>query len=116
MTVDTDTITFINGSSTTMGGGIETYTLGLSPLQGALAWIITLVTIICLAGLQVLASGLSDPAVKTLRMSLMYGGIWAVLSVLTWSLIISIPIFGGIIWLALTVIYAIGVFQKMGGN
>jgi hypothetical protein len=45
-----------------------------------------------------------------------YLGTWGLFSLLSYDLILGIPIFGMIIWFILTFIYALGVIKKYTGG
>lgn len=90
--------------------------LNIDPIIGATAIIITIATFGAIIGIQILASGLSPESVKVLIIAIAYTGIWIVLSVLASPLIVDIEIFGSLIYVSLTIVYVIGVIQKIGGN
>jgi len=112
------TITFFN---IILGANLGTYNagttyavnVGISPITGALAIIIALVAVAVLVGIQVLGSGISEQSVHTIIVVIGYASIWGVFSVLTLNLIISIELFGWLIYLTLTIIYMIGVMNKI---
>ena len=86
-------------------------------LEGAIAVIIVVAVVGIGFGINVLGSGLSETSVKLIVSALAYTGIWLLLSVLSSPLLFSIEVFGGIIYIALTLGYTIGVVNKMtGGN
>lgn len=82
-------------------------------LQGAIVILIAITVGIAFVGIKVLGSGLSDPSVRVIITATVYTGLWLVLSVLASSLIFSIEIFGNIIYVILTIIYVIGVIEKI---
>lgn len=69
-----------------------------------------------LIGLNVLGSGLSPFSVKIIWNGIVYYGLWTVFSVLGFNAITSLPIFGLFVWFILTLVYTLGVFNKMGGE
>ena len=85
----------------------------IDELQGAIVILIAITVGIAFVGIKVLGSGLSDPSVKVIITATVYTGLWLVLSVLASSLIFSIEIFGAIIYVVLTIIYVIGVIEKI---
>ncbi|MFX0069874.1 MAG: hypothetical protein ACFFAO_02180 [Candidatus Hermodarchaeota archaeon] len=87
--------------------------VGIDAITGALAVIIVLIAIAVLVGIQVLGSGISEQSVKTIIIITGYASLWGIFSVLSINLIISIEIFGYIIYIGLTIIYAIGVMNKL---
>lgn len=87
--------------------------VGIDEYMGALAIIIALIAATSLVGISCLGSGLSDPSVRFIVLGVAYGSLWGVISVLSLNLIIDIEIFGAIIYAFLSMIYTIGVIQKM---
>ena len=73
----------------------------------------TIIGIALITGIQVLASGLSPASVRVILLITAYTGAWAALSVLVFNLIVSIEIFGSVIYIILTVAYVVGVIQKI---
>lgn len=65
------------------------------------------------AGIQVLGSGGSVLTQELIIKSIMYVGFWGALTVVTSSMFFMVPIFGGLIYLALTVCYAIGFISDL---
>jgi len=88
-------------------------TIGIDSLTGALAIIIVLISIAVIVGIQILGSGISEQSVRTIIIIVGYGSIWGFFSVLSLNLIISIEIFGWIIYIILSIIYTIGVMNKI---
>lgn len=83
---------------------------------GFIALIVTLIVVGVLAGIQVLGSGLSDSSVKLIYSSTVWFGLWGVFSGLTFVLFVSLQIAGLIMWFGLTLIYALGFFDKTTGG
>lgn len=111
-------ITFFNvilGATFTTYNAGTSYgvTVGINEVTGALAVVIALVALAVVVGIQVLGSGISEQSVKTIITVIGYASLWGVFSVLSSNLIISIELFGLIIYLILTIIYAIGVMNKI---
>ena len=88
-------------------------TFGIDSLTGALSVIIILITVATIVGIQVLGSGISEQSVRTIIIVVGYAGIWGLFSVLAINLILSIELFGLLIYLLLTILYAIGVMDKI---
>lgn len=92
-------------------------TFYIDEFAGALVIIITIMIIATLIGLQIMGSGLSEQSVRILTIGISYFGIWSIFSVLSYELIISIEIVGVLIYITLTIIFTIGIIQKIvGGN
>jgi len=85
-------------------------------IAGAIAIIIVIAVIGIGIGINVLGSGLSETTVKLIITAISYTGLWALLSVLASPLLFEIEVFGGVIYIALTLGYTIGVVNKMTGG
>lgn len=111
-------ITFFN---VILGASFSSYRLdsaygvsaGIDEITGAIAIIIALVSIAVVVGIQILGSGISEQSVRTIIIVVGYATIWGIFSVLSLNLITSIEIFGTIIYLVLTIMYVIGVMNKL---
>ena len=106
----------VNGSTTSLEIPIDDFIFGLDPLTGGLVLITTLAVFGALITITVLGSGMSDNGSRILMVSFFYGGIWGILSIVSYPLINSIEIFGGLLYLMLTMLYAIGVISKYFGG
>lgn len=106
----------VNGSSSTFEIAGTDIVLNIDPVIGAVVIIIIIATLGALLGIQVLGSGISTESVRVLIIAISYTGIWGVLSALSMSLIISIEIFGSLIYVILTIGYVIGIIQKISGG
>jgi len=88
----------------------------LDPLTVGLEIIIVVALACAILGIRILASGLSEQSVRLLSVGLCYTAIWAFLSLLAYPLIRSIDIFGTSLYILLTMVFTIGVIQKMIGD
>jgi hypothetical protein len=80
---------------------------------------IILLLIVCagigsVLGVSFLGSGISTFSQAIIYKSVFYFGLWAIFSVLSIILIVSIPIIGLAFWLVLTLFYALGVQEQIG--
>ena len=85
----------------------------IDPLTIGLEIIIVIALACALLGIRFLGSGLSEQSVRLLSVSLCYTAIWAFLSLLAYPLIRTIEIFGIVLYILLTVLFTIGVIEKM---
>ena len=69
-----------------------------------------------LTGISFLSSGINGASARLITLASGYIAIWLLLSVLAYNLIISIEIFGGIIYVVITIAYVIGVAQNLSGG
>lgn len=88
--------------------------LFLDPLIQAVIWISIIAGIIIISSITVLSSGLSEIGSKWIGYSIFYISIWIILSTLSFPLITSIELIGVIIYITLTILYAIGVIVQLG--
>lgn len=114
-TIDVDLIEStgnVNQSTTTFDFGNLSTVFYIDEFQGAIVIIIGLIAILVLLGFRILNSGLSDETVKTLTTFIEYMVLWLIFSVLSYPLIISIQVIGGFLYIFLTILFVIGVFQE----
>jgi len=118
--VGIDNTSLVNGSITTYVVETETVLFQIDTsvfIIAGIALLITLGVVAGLTGIQVLGSGLNSESVKIIIMLTGLTGIWFALSAICINLIASIQVFGSIIYIGLTLMYVIGVVQKLtGGN
>ena len=88
------------------------YTFDIWGNSGFLLILAAAITVGILAGINVLGSGLSDTSQKMLFDSVLFGGIWACLSVASIDFMF-VNAYTSILWLVLTMIYIIGVGSHM---
>ena len=84
----------------------------IDDIVGAIVIIIIIISLSALLGLRIFSSGLSENSVKMLTLGISYIAIWSMFSVLSYSLIVDIEVFGLIIYIILTLAYVIGIMQK----
>ena len=106
----------INGSDTSYTLQNLDFVFNIDSLTGAIAIIILIGLLCCLIGIRILGSGLSETSVRFLTTSIFYTGVWSLFSVLSYDLIISIEVFGLLLYITLTIIYVLGVVQKLTTN
>jgi len=111
-----DTSAIVNGSTTTFVIDSEMISFGLDPITGGIALIVALAVLGGIITFQVVGTGLSENGSKIIMVSFFYGGIWFILSLLSEPLISAIEVFGGLMWIGLTIFYAIGVVSKYFGG
>ena len=83
------------------------------PITTTLAVLIAIALGVALVGTRILGSGLSDKSVRIVGVGILYTAIWSFLSLLAYPLIRSIQEFGLTIYIVLTVLYTLGVIDKM---
>lgn len=88
----------------------------LSGIDMALIILVSALAIGGIAGIRILGTGVSDLSQKLIIISIIYLGLWAVFSILANNLILTMGIFGGVIWLILTIIYLLGVSSNITGS
>lgn len=85
-------------------------------ITAGIALLITITVVAGITGISVLGSGLNPASARIIILLTAYLGIWSVLTVLAFNLISSIEVFGGVIYISLTIGYAVGVVKKLSGS
>ena len=110
-----DSNALINGTTTTFEmTGTDTLFF-IDPVQGAIIMLIAIFVIGAVIGLNVVGTGLNETSSRAVMYGLFYVGIWVILSVLAYPLIVSIELFGTLIYTVLTLLFTVGVVQKYLG-
>lgn len=112
----TEGTTLINGTSTTVVLGQGDVLFSIDLIEGAIPIMAVMLVVVILLGITALATGLSPQSVKIGTFLIFYIGIWVLLSINAEPLIRSIEIFGGLLYVVLTVGYTFGVFQSLSGG
>lgn len=76
--------------------------------------IIVSAIVLGLIGINILGSGLSDYSIKIMWNGIVFYGLWLIFSVIGFNFFSIIPILGVGIWIALTLVYTMGVLGRMG--
>jgi len=108
--------TIVNGSTTTVILGGNDILFVIDPTVLGIAAFVVIAGLAALVGIQAFATGFSPESVRIIMMCVLYGVIWTLLSVFAMPLIISIKVFGVIIYTVLLIAYITGVIQKIGGR
>jgi len=106
----------IDGGSKTFEISGTDIMFNIDPLVGAIVILIAVIGFAIVIGIQVLGSGISPESIRIIIACTMYAGMWGILSVLSSPLIMSIEVFGSLIYVSLTIAYVIGIIQKLGGS
>lgn len=112
----TDTNLLINGTSTTIQSANMGLTFSIDNVQGFLSGLVIIGTIVSVIGIRVLGSGLSDFAVGVLSAVVFHTGMWSLLTILAGGLIDSITTYGVPIWIAMTVLFVVGIGLDLFGG
>lgn len=105
----------INGTNTSVEL-VAGATFSIDPFLGLTAVIIVLIVLAVLVGIQIIGSGLSPTSVRIIVIGTAYSGLWILFSIIAQPLIVSIQIFGALIYITLTMGYIWGVVQKFSGG
>jgi len=106
-----------NGTSTEIQTSGTDISFDLNTVTGFIALIIGVVILGTVLGITFVGSGLSERSQKIIFNSVVCFGFWGIFSALTLTLIMLIPTFGLILWIALTMVYTFGFFKIIdGGN
>jgi len=118
--VEVDNVSLINGNTTTFLVEAQDVIFQIDTsvlINAGIALIITVAVVAGIIGISVLGSGLNPYSAKVIIMITAYVGLWTTLTLIVFSLIIEIAIFGSVIYIGLTLGYSIGVIKKLtGGN
>lgn len=102
-----------NGTTTTIGlGGGDIY-FNIDPLIGATVWIIAIIILAALISIKFVGSGMGPEGVRTTLIGTAYGSVWILLSVYSNPLISQIEIFGDLLYVSFTIMYALGVIRSL---
>lgn len=112
----TEGLTLINGTSTTVVLGKGDVLFSIDLIEGSIPIMAVMLVVVILLGITALATGLSPQTVKLGTFLIFFIGFWVLLSVNAEPLIRSIEIFGGLLYVVLTIGYTIGVFQTLSGG
>lgn len=88
----------------------------LGGMDGALVILVAGIALAGVMGISFLGSGLSEFTQSLTLHAVVYGGVWGVFSALSYTTLTSLAVFGGLIWISLTVMYVIGFTQQMGAS
>ena len=105
--------TIINGTTTTIGLGGDDIYFDIDPLIGATIWIVAIIILAALISIKFLGSGMGPEGVRTTLIGTAYGAVWILLSVYSNPLITQIEIVGSLLYISLTIIYALGVIRSL---
>ena len=97
----------VNGTYT-----VDPMIIGIT-FGGIVALLIGFIAVAVLAGITVFGSGISESAQNVIYKSVFFYTIWGIFSILATSGIVSIPIFGTVIYIFLTLCYVIGVQSQI---
>jgi len=111
-----DSNVIVNGSATIVEFGGDDLLFTIDPTILGIAAFVAIAGIAALVGIQAFATGLSPESVRIIMICAMYGVVWILLSVFAMPLILSIEIFGIIIYSVLLIMYITGVIQKIAGG
>lgn len=83
---------------------------------GLIALIIGIMALAAIVGIRVFSTGISESSANTIIKGTAYLSLWAMFSITSLGLITSIPLFGPVIYFALSGIYTLGIMQQIGGG
>lgn len=113
-----DNSILVNGTTTTfvIPSTDFVFFIDTTPLINAgIELLITVIAVAVIAGASVLSSGLNAEASKIIILITTFIGFWISLTSIAFNLIVSIEVFGFIIYIVITIAYVIGVGQLLGG-
>lgn len=102
----------LNGTDTTVLQG-STFAFYIDPVQGAIVLFTVLIGVAIVMGLQVLGSGIATDQGKTVTKFVYYTAFWVIFSAFGLPLLNAIPVFGGWLYLILTIGYVWGAVSEI---
>jgi hypothetical protein len=108
ITVSYTGATYINSINNTTIPGADPQSFDIWGLQGALIILIAAIAVGTVAGISILGSGLSDTSQKMIFNSVLYVGLWAVLTVVTSTLVFGSGIVFLLLYVVFTIMFVIG--------
>jgi len=96
--------------------GLETETIDLNMTLLVVSILTAFIAIATVASLKVFGSGMGETGVKIIFVCGIGLAIWGVLSALSLSLFLEIPIFGLPIYFGLSISYIVGILLAVGGG
>lgn len=106
----------VNGSTTTMEFGDTDLLFIIDPTVLGIAAFVVIAGLAAVLGIQVVATGLSGESIKVIMACILYGVVWILLSIFAMPLILSINVFGVVIYTVLLIGYIVGVIQAIVGG
>lgn len=107
---------FVNSSESEFVSEDYSVSSGWDFETGVLLFVVAMIAVGALVGIRVVGSGLSEQSVRIIYMSVALFGLWGLLSYFALDVLVSFPLFGWLIYFALTFVYGVGVFQQAGGT
>lgn len=93
-----------------------TYSAGFDLETGFIALLVGAVALVAVLGIGIFGSGLGGYSVSVIFKSLVYFGIWGLLSFLGAGGLLALPLFGWIFFFILTFIFSLGVMEQLGSS
>lgn len=93
---------------------VEEAPVNLSTFDGVMIMLVAAITIAIVAGISVFGSGLSELSQELTMKLAVYGGLWAIFSVIAYDILETLPTYGALLWTGMTIMYAIGFTQSVG--
>jgi hypothetical protein len=94
----------------------ERQTFNIWGPDGAIVILVALLAVGIVAGISVFGSGLSGTSQRMIILGTGLFGIWACLTVATTTIFQSGGVFGGLMWVGLTIMYVLGFVQASTGG
>jgi hypothetical protein len=108
-----DNQVFVDGTPSFYEVPTSNYTFNIDGLTGALIILTGVIILAGVTGIKILGSGLDSESVRIILILTAYITLWSIFSFLSIPLINLIPVFNGVIFIGLTIIYVIGVIFQL---
>ncbi|MGM0496043.1 MAG: hypothetical protein ACQERX_05225 [Bacillota bacterium] len=94
----------------------QTFTFNIAAFSDSITWFSVIMGAAGIVGIQIFGSGLSDESTEIIMSIIVYATLWSFVVSLSFPLIAQIPVLGASISIILTLIYVIGVMDKIMGD
>ena len=88
-------------------------TWSIMSAEGVMALLTIAIAVGIVGGITVFGSGISEYSQSIIFQTTVYVAIWAVCTLAIYDVVQSVPILAAIIWLSMTLMYAIGIIQEV---
>lgn len=103
------------GQGGASSGGGALLGVGISDNFAFIALIVGIIALVGVIGIQLFGSGESETSIFVIIVFTGLLALWTILSFGSYDMIVSIPLFGPIVYVVLTLMYSVGAFQMVAG-
>jgi len=89
--------------------GLGSTILGITSSNFFLALVIAMVGILLVMGFGLFGSGFEGRSVSLIVRFIFFFSLWSIMSIFAQPILMDIPLFGGVVWMGLTLMYTLGI-------